>query len=105
MKLNGSFGHWLAQRRKALDLTQAELAAQVGCAVITIRKIEQDVRRPSKQIAESLADVLAVSLDDRAAFVTFARRVTDLPPDLPVELTALTPTHNLPPQMTPFIGR
>src|SRR6266542_5765567 len=76
MNSNGSFGHWLAQRRKALDLTQAELADQVGCAVITIRKIEQDVRRPSKQIAESLADVLAISSDDRSAFLAFARRPT-----------------------------
>src|SRR5260221_14431730 len=105
MKLNGSFGNWLKQRRKALDLTQQDLADQVSCAVVTIRKIEGDVARPSKQIAERLADVLAISPDERTAFMSFARRVTDLPPDLPVELTSLAPSHNLPPQMTLFIGR
>jgi transcriptional regulator with XRE-family HTH domain len=28
-----SFGYWLCRRRKALDLTQAALARQVGCSV------------------------------------------------------------------------
>ena len=28
-----SFGQWLKQRRKALDLTQEALARRVGCAV------------------------------------------------------------------------
>jgi len=35
------------------------LAQRVGCAGVTIRKIETDERRPSRQIAERLADVLA----------------------------------------------
>src|SRR5687768_12242117 len=47
-----SFGRWLQRRRKALDLTQEELAQRVACAAETIRKIEADVRRPSRQIAE-----------------------------------------------------
>ncbi len=65
MKLDGSFGNWLRQRRKALDMTQAELAEQVGCATVTIRKIEADERRPSKQISERMAEVLAISLEDQ----------------------------------------
>jgi len=52
MKFDGSFGSWLGQRRKALDLTQVELADLVGCSVTTIHKIEADERRPSTQIAE-----------------------------------------------------
>ena len=56
MKVNDSFSQWLGQRCKALDLTQQELADQVGCSVVTIRKIEGEVCRPSKQIAEWLAD-------------------------------------------------
>jgi transcriptional regulator with XRE-family HTH domain len=55
-----SFGDWVRRRRKALDLTQAALAQRVGCAVITIQKIEADERRPSRQIAERLADQLAI---------------------------------------------
>src|SRR5260370_28099219 len=105
MKLNGTFGSWLKQRRKALDLTQQDMADQVRCSVVMIRKIEGDVARPSKQIAERLADVLAVAPDERAPFVNFARRVVDRPAELPVDLSALMPAHNLPSQPTPFIGR
>ena len=54
-------GELSEQRRKALDLTQADLADQVGCSTVTVRKIEADERRPSKQISERLADVLAIS--------------------------------------------
>jgi transcriptional regulator with XRE-family HTH domain len=39
-----SFGAWLKLRRQALDLTQAELAQQVGCAEVTLRKLEAGVR-------------------------------------------------------------
>ncbi len=38
-----SFGAWVRRRRKALDLTQAALAQRVGCAEVTIRKLEADV--------------------------------------------------------------
>src|SRR5262245_18127757 len=55
MERTTSFGYWLRRRRKALDLTQDELARQVGCAVGTIKKLEGDERRPSKQLAERLA--------------------------------------------------
>jgi len=53
-----SFGAWVRRRRRALDLTRNELAAQVGCSVMTIRHIEADERRPSKQLAMRLADCL-----------------------------------------------
>src|SRR5687768_16696236 len=68
-----SFGRWLRRRRKALDLTQHELAQRVGCAEGTIRKLEADDLRPSKQIAERLAEQLGVPTTERAAFVSFAR--------------------------------
>ena len=68
-----SFGYWLRRRRKALDLTQDELAQQVGCSGITIRKIEADERRPSRQIAERLATVLGIPSEERAAFLKAAR--------------------------------
>ncbi|MGB4975383.1 MAG: helix-turn-helix transcriptional regulator [Anaerolineae bacterium] len=35
-----TFGQWLKQRRKALGLTQKDLAQQGGCAEVTLRKIE-----------------------------------------------------------------
>jgi predicted ATPase/class 3 adenylate cyclase len=70
---DASFGRWLRRRRKTRDLTQDALAEQVGCSVATIRKIETDERRPSRQIAELLADVLAIAPGERAAFLQAAR--------------------------------
>ncbi len=68
-----SFGMWVRRRRKALDLTQAALAQRVGCAEVTIRKLEADVFRPSHEIAERLAICLDIPPDDRAVFLQVAR--------------------------------
>jgi len=68
-----SFGYWLRRRRKALDLTQAELAQRVSCSLDLIQKIEADARRPSRQLAEKLAECLGIAADERAAFVQAAR--------------------------------
>src|SRR3954454_15673330 len=68
-----SFGAWLKGRRKALDLTQRDLAERTGYALETIVKIETGERRPSKQVAERLADFLGAPAEERAAFVRFAR--------------------------------
>ena len=46
-----SFGKWLRQKRRALDLTQEAFADQVGCARITLRRIESDALKPSKELA------------------------------------------------------
>ncbi len=73
MERTASFGYWLRRRRKALDLTQEDLARQVGCAVGTIKKLEGDDRRPSRQFAERLADLLAIPPEERAAFLKAAR--------------------------------
>src|SRR5918911_310137 len=62
-----SLGQWIKRRRKACDLTQDELARRVGCSLETIRKIEADARRPSRQIAERLADPLGLAPDERLA--------------------------------------
>jgi DNA-binding XRE family transcriptional regulator len=37
------FGRWLKHLRTGLDLTQDELAEQVGCAAQTIRSLETHV--------------------------------------------------------------
>src|SRR5215510_5430669 len=68
-----SFGYWIRRQRKALDLTQQALADQVGCSLAAIKKIEQDERRPSRQIAERLADVMGVPVDQREIFLEVAR--------------------------------
>jgi class 3 adenylate cyclase len=68
-----SFGYWLRRRRKALDLTQAELAQRASCSLDLIQKIEADARRPSRQLAEQLADCLGLDAAERVAFVQAAR--------------------------------
>ncbi len=68
-----SIGEWIRRRRKGLDLTQKQLAARIGCAVITIAKIEADERRPSREIALLLAERLQIPADRRLAFVRAAR--------------------------------
>jgi len=70
-----SFGNFVRKRRRELDLTQEELARRVGCAAITIRKVEAEDARPSVQIAERLAMALAIPLDQRAEFVRRARAI------------------------------
>lgn len=74
------FGQWLKERRRAADLTQAELAERVGCSPIMIAKIESGERRPSKQIAELLARRLRIPPAQVEAFITFARGQTDIAP-------------------------
>jgi transcriptional regulator with XRE-family HTH domain len=119
-----SFGAWLKRRRKALDLTQADLAQLVGCAVVSIRKIEADEQRPSRQTAERLAQHVQIAPDEQATFVQFARRgLDDIPPALPIPAAAQLPRRPpptvpsaalatdrtqatpLPHPATPFIGR
>ncbi|HVO70443.1 MAG TPA: helix-turn-helix domain-containing protein, partial [Aggregatilineaceae bacterium] len=105
MQPDNPFGNWLRQRRKALDLTQAELAQQVGCALVTMKKIETGVRRPSKQIAERLATVLAIEPSAQAAFVAFARELSATPPAGLAAGMGSGPAHHLPSQPTTFVGR
>src|SRR5687767_2964895 len=73
--MNGitSFGEWLRRRRKTLDLTQAALAERAGCVPGTIKSIEADARRPSRQLAERLADVLELASEERVLFLKAAR--------------------------------
>ena len=68
-----SFGAWLRRLRKASDLTQDDLAEQIGYATATIRKIEAGERRPSRDIAERLAQTLIANPAEHAAFVRAAR--------------------------------
>jgi predicted ATPase/transcriptional regulator with XRE-family HTH domain len=68
-----TFGRWLKLRRRGLGLTQAQLGQQIGYAGESIRKVEADELRPSRQMAEKLATALEITPDERAAFIRFAR--------------------------------
>jgi transcriptional regulator with XRE-family HTH domain len=73
METTNSFGYWIRRQRKALDLTQQALAERVGCSLAAIKKIEGDERKPSRQIAERMADVLGVPGNQRELFIEYAR--------------------------------
>ncbi|MDQ5852277.1 MAG: helix-turn-helix domain-containing protein, partial [Chloroflexota bacterium] len=68
-----TFGRWMKRQRTELDLTQEALAEQVGCAPQTIRTYESGTRRPSRELAERLADVLQVPVERRGDFLHLAR--------------------------------
>src|SRR6476646_5953940 len=107
MKEEISFGKWLKQQRQQRDLTQEELAQLTACSLSTIRKIESDQRRPSKQLAEQLARQFQLSPEEQRGFVHWVRsRENEAPatleepaPRLPLRAT------NLPTPPTTFIGR
>jgi non-specific serine/threonine protein kinase len=114
MTENVSFGYWLKRRRKALDLTQENLAHLAGYSVSAIRKVEADELQPSKQMAEALADHLRVPPERRGQFVRFARgQANDEqgepefvgPEATPTAPIAPRPRSNLPTPLTSFIGR
>jgi predicted ATPase/transcriptional regulator with XRE-family HTH domain len=68
-----SFPLWLKRRRGALGWTQAVLAHQISCALVTVKRIEAGSLLPSAQLAALLAQKLAVPPEQQAAFITFSR--------------------------------
>ena len=114
MQEQHSFGNWLRLKRKAFDFTREALADRVGCSVSTIRKLEDEERRPSAQIAELLAEIFKISTTERTAFLQFARgdwRSAPSQGDEEAPWRALTqalpqqPRSNLPATFTSLIGR
>ncbi|MGQ0604751.1 MAG: helix-turn-helix domain-containing protein [Anaerolineales bacterium] len=109
-----TFGEWLKQRRKQLDLTQEALAGQIGCSVAAIKKIEAGDRRPSRQIAELLAEHLRLPADQHPTFVRVARGELPLErlraPDAPqssngAHSVSTGPRSNLPASQSTLVGR
>src|SRR6185503_15811910 len=99
-----SFGEWLRQRRRMLDLTQQALADQVGCARITLRRIESGGRKPSKELAQILLSKLGVPEIEWPQWIQFARSVSGFPAKSGNSFTS-KPLTNLPASLTSFIGR
>jgi predicted ATPase/transcriptional regulator with XRE-family HTH domain len=108
-----SFGNWIKRRRKALDLTQEQLAQRVGCSTSAIFKIEADERRPSRQIAELLAQHLEIPADQHALFLKIARQekgIANLEEVKPIADFVPVPEQTLPKSSLPvfptrFVGR
>lgn len=94
---NQDFSAILRQRRRDLDLTRTELAQRVGCSPDTIKKLEEGERRPSKELAELLAEHLKIDTAARADFIMLARNR----PANSIE----SGRAYLPAPLTSFIGR
>jgi predicted ATPase/transcriptional regulator with XRE-family HTH domain len=111
-----SFGDLLRHHRLAAGLTQGELAERAGLSVRGINDLERGVRlHPRKDTVALLADALALTGEDRAAFAAAARGHADRTgeqasaPGVPSGFAAQSPLdqprHNLPIQPTPLLGR
>jgi predicted ATPase/transcriptional regulator with XRE-family HTH domain len=105
-----SFGEWLKRRRKAAGLTQEQLAGQLNCSTITLRKIEAEERRPSSQIVERLSELFEISSNEQPAFLRFARgdwksAPTKLTEEAPWRVSTTDSRSNLPASITSLIGR
>lgn len=103
-----SFGEWLKRQRKAAGLTQDQLAQQVGCAAITLRKIEAGERHPSEQIATCLADIFHIHPTEQKDFLKFARNgftSTEFPQNIPWQDAAPSVAMRLPATVNSLIGR
>lgn len=104
-----SFGEWLRRRRQSLRLTRRELADRAGCSVSTLRKIEDDERRPSSSVAESLARALDIDPAGHLLFVEVARgqrRVEHLGAAEAAQSTGTTASARiLPVPSTGLVGR
>src|SRR5215216_3172296 len=98
-----SFGAWLRQQRRALDLTQRAFADQIGCAEITVRRMEADEYKPSKELALVLFEKLGISEPERTQWISFARGMSNLPTQSIAQSNK--PNSNLPISLTSFIGR
>jgi len=104
-----SFGEWLKRQRMGRGLTQEQLARQIGCAAITLRKIEAEERKPSAEIVDQLINILEIPQSEKDNFLKFARGDWTKAPGensttKPWQATKSTRT-NLPTSLTSFIGR
>ncbi|MFZ5856542.1 MAG: ATP-binding protein [Chloroflexota bacterium] len=104
MKKEISFGGWLRNQRRLLDLTRQALANQVGCAEITVRRIENGTLKPSKELALILLEQLGIPESNRSQWIQFARGLAEYP-EQPVSSLPVKPLTNLPSLLTNFIGR
>jgi predicted ATPase/DNA-binding XRE family transcriptional regulator len=99
-----SFGVWLRKQRRALDLSRQAFADEVGCAEVTLRRIEAGTLKPSKELASLLVEKLGIPEAERTQWISFARGGPG--PALPLSLSPSSkPITNLPAGLTSFIGR
>ena len=105
------FPTWLKRRRGALGWTQANLADEVSCALVTVKRIEAGSLVPSVQLADLMASKLGVPNGQRLAFTAFARDAQATVAEMafwPSPAAAMEPSPHLlslPALLTATIGR
>ncbi|TSA81714.1 helix-turn-helix domain-containing protein [Deinococcus detaillensis] len=99
---NPGFAAWVRAKRKSLWLSQKKLARLVGCALVTIQKIEEGHRRPSPAVAEALARHLEITEEQLQQFLHLARTT---PITTRVPTSTSPPRDRLPMPLQPLIGR
>ncbi|HBG41437.1 MAG TPA: transcriptional regulator [Porphyromonadaceae bacterium] len=57
------FGNIIKERRKALSITQRELAALAGVGINTLTKIERGEANPSLKVVMRILDTLGLEID------------------------------------------
>jgi transcriptional regulator with XRE-family HTH domain len=101
----GPFGSLLRSYRTEAGLSQGELAERAGLSRRAISDLERGVRRaPYPVTVRRLAEALRLNDVGRAALLSASQKPgavtnTDTPP------AKTDVRHNLPPQLTTFIGR
>jgi predicted ATPase/transcriptional regulator with XRE-family HTH domain len=105
-----TFGEWLKRRRKGLGWTQRQLAAQMNCSTVMLKKLEAEERRPSAQLVEQLEEIFNIPPQERTSFLRFARGDWRSVPiseneNLPWQVSAAPTRSNLPATVTSLIGR
>lgn len=68
-----AFGAWLKQWRKDQGIGSDAMSERIGCSTIALYKIESGDRKPSRQVALLLAEILGVPNDEQETFIAFAR--------------------------------
>jgi non-specific serine/threonine protein kinase len=102
------FGSLLRQRRIAAGLTQEGLAERTGLGVRSIQHLESGSHLPHRETLGRLIKGLALLGEERSEFERVAQpaprsRETAAEPRVPPSDHA--PHHNLPAQLTSFVGR
>jgi non-specific serine/threonine protein kinase len=103
-------GDLLRRHRLAAGLTQEELAERAGLSRRGIADLERGMRQtPRKETVALLVAALGLAGAERAAFEVAARPATRASPGHPAGAPPLNPVdrhaHNLPIQLTSFVGR
>ena len=108
-----TFGFLLREHRLAAGLTQEALAERAGLGVRSIQHLERGESQPQRDTAQRLATALALTDAQRARFEALAqpspRRRGTGAGDGAAHAAEAAPwsgsAHNLPLQLTSFIGR